>query len=52
MDPMRTHMLCVQLLALASRMKKDAMRLLHTPSLTVFSNWPTARCALVMGSVA
>ncbi|KAG1679825.1 hypothetical protein FOA52_012738 [Chlamydomonas sp. UWO 241] len=35
-----------QVLALASRMKKDAMRLVHVPTLTVFSNWPTARSPL------
>jgi len=32
-----------QILAIASRMKKDAMRLVHMPSLTVFSNWPSSR---------
>ena len=32
--------------ALASRMKKDSMRLLHVPSMTVFSNWPTGRSPL------
>lgn len=31
-----------QILALASRNKKDALRLVHLPSLTVFSNWPTS----------
>jgi U3 small nucleolar RNA-associated protein 18 len=32
-----------QVLAMASRWKKDALRLVHLPSLTVFSNWPTGR---------
>lgn len=31
-----------QIMALASRNKKDALRLVHTGSLTVFSNWPTS----------
>jgi len=31
---------------MASRMKKDAMRLLHLPSMTVFANWPTGRSPL------
>lgn len=35
-----------QMLAMASRMKKDAMRLVHLPSCTVFSNWPTGRSPL------
>lgn len=35
-----------QILAIASRMKKDALRLVHVPSLTVFSNWPTSRSPL------
>ncbi|KAG2429315.1 hypothetical protein HXX76_011083 [Chlamydomonas incerta] len=35
-----------QMLALASRMKRDALRLVHLPSLTVFSNWPTGRSPL------
>jgi len=35
-----------QLLAIASRMKRDALRLVHLPSLTVFSNWPTSRTPL------
>ncbi|KAJ7086042.1 WD40-repeat-containing domain protein [Mycena belliarum] len=30
-----------QILAVASREKKDAMRLIHLPTLTSFSNWPT-----------
>ncbi|KAG2437578.1 hypothetical protein HYH02_011218 [Chlamydomonas schloesseri] len=35
-----------QMLAMASRMKRDALRLVHLPSLTVFSNWPTGRSPL------
>ncbi|KAJ3321045.1 U3 snoRNP protein [Blyttiomyces sp. JEL0837] len=31
-----------QALLLASRAKKDAMRIAHCPSLTVFPNWPTS----------
>lgn len=31
-----------QILALASQNKKDSLRMLHLPSLTVFSNWPTS----------
>lgn len=31
-----------EILALASKTKKDALRLVHLPSLTVFSNWPTS----------
>ena len=31
-----------QLLALASRNKKDALRIVHVPTLQTFSNWPTA----------
>ncbi len=31
-----------QILALASRTKKDALRLVHFPSMRVFSNWPTS----------
>ncbi|KAH0584544.1 hypothetical protein H2248_010076 [Termitomyces sp. 'cryptogamus'] len=31
-----------QLMAVASQEKKDAMRLIHTPSLTSFANWPTS----------
>lgn len=30
------------ILALASREKRDSLKLVHLPSLTVFSNWPTA----------
>jgi U3 small nucleolar RNA-associated protein 18 len=32
-----------QILAMASRMKRDSLKLVHLPSLTAFSNWPTAR---------
>jgi len=35
-----------QLLAMGSRMKKDALRLVHVPSYTVFQNWPTSRTPL------
>lgn len=31
-----------QILAIASRAKKDAFRLVHLPSGTVYSNWPTS----------
>mgnify|MGYP001762552413 FL=1 len=31
-----------QLLALASRNKKDALRVVHVPSLQAYSNWPTS----------
>ncbi|KAI9673935.1 MAG: hypothetical protein M1817_002141 [Caeruleum heppii] len=37
---------CGQLLVLASRAKKDALRLVHLPSLTVYRNWPTDRTPL------
>lgn len=29
-----------QILAISSRMKKNSMKLIHVPSLSVFSNWP------------
>ncbi|KAJ7454836.1 WD40-repeat-containing domain protein [Mycena latifolia] len=35
-----------QLMAVASREKKDAMRLIHLPTLTSFSNWPTSSTPL------
>jgi U3 small nucleolar RNA-associated protein 18 len=35
-----------QLLATASRMKRDAMRLIHVESMTAFSNWPTSKSPL------
>ena len=31
-----------QLLAIASRNKKDALRMVHLPSLHTYANWPTA----------
>eukprot|EP00128_Syssomonas_multiformis_P012547 Colp12_sorted_trinity150504_noHs@11706 len=31
-----------QILAMASKRKKDALKLVHLPSCTVFANWPTA----------
>lgn len=35
-----------QILAMSSRMKKNALRLVHLPSYTVFSNWPTPKTPL------
>ena len=35
-----------QILAMASKHKKDALKLLHTPSMKVFANWPTANTPL------
>jgi len=35
-----------QVLAMASRAKKDALRLVHIPTCTVFSNWPTSATPL------
>lgn len=35
-----------QLLAMASRWKADALRLIHLPSCTVFKNWPTSSTPL------
>ena len=35
-----------QLLAMSSKYKKDAMRLVHVPSGTVFSNWPSSKTPL------
>ncbi|KAJ7677373.1 WD40-repeat-containing domain protein [Mycena rosella] len=35
-----------QIMALASREKKDAMRFIHLPTLTSFSNWPTSSTPL------
>ena len=32
-----------ELLAIASSQKKDQLNLVHFPSCTVFSNWPTER---------
>lgn len=34
------------ILAIASRMDKNALKLVHTPSATVFSNWPTSKTPL------
>ncbi|KAG9017873.1 hypothetical protein FRB93_004684 [Tulasnella sp. JGI-2019a] len=31
-----------QIMAIAGRQKKDELRMIHLPSLTVFANWPTA----------
>jgi hypothetical protein len=31
-----------EILSFSSRFKKNAMRMLHVPSLTVFQNWPTS----------
>ncbi|KAH6906694.1 WD40-repeat-containing domain protein [Coprinopsis sp. MPI-PUGE-AT-0042] len=31
-----------QILAIASKEKKDALRMVHLPSLTTYSNWPTS----------
>ncbi|CDU24698.1 related to UTP18-possible U3 snoRNP protein involved in maturation of pre-18S rRNA [Sporisorium scitamineum] len=39
-----------QILAVASKAKKDALRLVHFPSMRVFSNWPTSGTPL--GSVS
>ncbi|TPX61365.1 hypothetical protein PhCBS80983_g01165 [Powellomyces hirtus] len=35
-----------QILAMASREKKDSLRLLHVPTRRVFKNWPTAQTPL------
>lgn len=35
-----------QLLVMASRMKRDALRLIHVPTMTAFSNWPTSKSPL------
>ncbi|KAL9971505.1 hypothetical protein ACROYT_G017676 [Oculina patagonica] len=35
-----------EILAISSRAKKDLFKMLHLPSLTVFSNWPTSRTPL------
>ncbi|KAK3264408.1 U3 snoRNP protein, partial [Cymbomonas tetramitiformis] len=35
-----------QILAMSSTMKKDSLRLVHLPSYTVFSNWPTSKTPL------
>ena len=35
-----------QILALASRREKNAVKLLHVPTKTVYSNWPTSKTPL------
>lgn len=35
-----------ELMVFGSRMQRDALKLLHVPSRTVFSNWPTTRSPL------
>ena len=35
-----------QILAVSSRLKRDALRLVHVPSCTVFSNWPSSKTPL------
>eukprot|EP00735_Rhodelphis_limneticus_P006608 TRINITY_DN19035_c0_g1::TRINITY_DN19035_c0_g1_i1::g.13942::m.13942 TRINITY_DN19035_c0_g1::TRINITY_DN19035_c0_g1_i1::g.13942 ORF type:complete len:544 (+),score=140.96,sp/Q9FMU5/UTP18_ARATH/47.02/4e-134,WD40/PF00400.27/13,WD40/PF00400.27/2e+02,WD40/PF00400.27/0.0013,WD40/PF00400.27/0.13,WD40/PF00400.27/47,WD40/PF00400.27/1.8e+02,eIF2A/PF08662.6/50,eIF2A/PF08662.6/2.8,eIF2A/PF08662.6/2.8e+03,DUF4591/PF15261.1/3.6e+02,DUF4591/PF15261.1/5 TRINITY_DN19035_c0_g1_i1:77-1633(+) len=35
-----------QILAFSSELKKDSFRMFHTPSLTTFSNWPSAQTPL------
>mmetsp|Transcript_16104 Transcript_16104/g.41037 ORF Transcript_16104/g.41037 Transcript_16104/m.41037 type:complete len:289 (+) Transcript_16104:1066-1932(+) len=35
-----------RLLALASRQKRNALRILHTPTLGIYSNWPTGKTPL------
>jgi len=35
-----------QVLMMGSRLKKESLRLVHMPSLTVYSNWPTSRSPL------
>jgi len=35
-----------QVMAMASRWKKDALRLIHLPSCTVYRNWPTSKTPL------
>ena len=35
-----------QMLAMSSRLKRDALRLVHLPSCTVFSNWPSSKTPL------
>ena len=37
---------CGQILAMSSRWKKDALRLVHLPSCTVYRNWPTSKTPL------
>lgn len=35
-----------QMMLMCSRMKREALRLVHMPSMTVFANWPTSRTPL------
>lgn len=35
-----------QLLMMGSRLKKEGLRLVHMPSLSVYSNWPTSKSPL------
>lgn len=35
-----------QVLAMASRLKRDALRLIHVDTMTAFSNWPTSKSPL------
>ena len=35
-----------QIIAVSSRLKRDALRLVHIPSCTVFSNWPSSKTPL------
>ncbi|GLD93321.1 hypothetical protein PINS_up001913 [Pythium insidiosum] len=35
-----------QILAMASRDSRDALKLVHLPSFTVFANWPSSRTPL------
>jgi U3 small nucleolar RNA-associated protein 18 len=35
-----------QILAMSSRREKDSLKLLHVPTQTVFSNWPTTKTPL------
>ena len=35
-----------QMLAISSRLKRDALKLVHIPSCTVFSNWPSSKSPL------
>jgi WD40 repeat protein len=35
-----------QILAIASRYKKDSLKLIHLPSCTVYRNWPTEQTPL------
>lgn len=35
-----------EILAISSRVRKDSFKMVHLPSLSVFSNWPTSRTSL------